>query len=66
LGSQTWTNIFGNVETKTSGRDVLLFGEILTFEFFETLKSDYNFEQLIVIESPREEMPFFNDIKARG
>jgi hypothetical protein len=46
------TNLFGSVEKKTSRRDVFLFGEILTFEFFETLKSDYNIDSLSVRVSP--------------
>jgi hypothetical protein len=45
-------NTFESDETKTSRRDVFLSREILIFEFFETLKSDYNFDCFIVIKSP--------------
>ena len=52
LGVSGTYNLFESAETKTSRRDVFLVREILTFEFFETLKSSYNIDEIIVIESP--------------
>jgi hypothetical protein len=52
LGVLSIFYLFESGETKTPRRDVFLGKEMLTFEFFETLESSYNFDKIIIIESP--------------